>query len=162
PAGEGAAEVGQTFPVAVKVLDRVGQLGFGPAAVEDRHRVPELDKAPHGRRADESRSTDHQDTHSVSSISPLPYPSLPLAREGRRYRGRLAPPSRVYANGIGSQGGFDANSVYLPRASLPEGRRGGVEMADLQATMGRVIRRERRRQGATLKALAERAALSVV
>ena len=35
-------------------------------------------------------------------------------------------------------------------------------MADLQQTMGAVIRRERRERGLTLKELAERAALSVV
>ncbi len=35
-------------------------------------------------------------------------------------------------------------------------------MADLQETMGAVIRRERRAQGLTLKGLAERSALSVV
>lgn len=35
-------------------------------------------------------------------------------------------------------------------------------MSDLQATVGVVLRRERRRQRLTLKALAERAALSVV
>ena len=35
-------------------------------------------------------------------------------------------------------------------------------MADLQETMGTVIRRERRQRGLTLKQLAERAMLSVV